>query len=413
MSRMKIIDALHQLDSHQYFDFIVWKAKRLKMLLVIEFVITFIGLAVIGTFVFKFQKNNNHPTGFDVEDVYHVSIVQYDKENQGLFGHSFNAEIIELIKSKSFIESYGEWNWNEPYHEGYTTFSGKNTVGDVDVESIHITRTGLNMDKIFNLNVIAGRWFNKTDKLPDYNPIVINQSLKEKLFKNRKAVGENIQVEENSFKIIGVIDHYKYHGEFSKPVDVLFYMNQFNNLNINSWGKQPTDFFRARPGTTIEQINKLSTTLSQNYPDYEVEIIPLKADRSKYFMKMWGPIIAILVVFAFVLFIVLLGLFGVLWYNISLRKTEIGLRRAVGANANRIFIQVIREMLSWASIGILIGILIVAQIPILKLYPVETDVFIASVVSAALIIYVLIILCSLIPGIQATKIQPSVALHEE
>ena len=412
MSRIKIIDALHQHDSHQYFDFIVWKAKRLKMLLVFEFIITFIALAIIGTFVFRFQKNNSYPTGFDVDNVYHVSVVQYDKE-VGYFGHpGFEKEIIELIKSKSFIESYSEWSGNEPYHDGYTTFSGKETVGDIEVESIHITYTGINMDKVFNLNLIEGRWFDKTDDIPDYNPIVINQLLKENLFNDEKAIGENIQVRETNFKIIGVIDHYRYHGEFSKPVDILFYTNGFNR-HINCWGKQRTDFFRVKPGTTVEQINNLATNISQDYPDYEIEITPLKTDRSKYFRKIWGPITAIFIVFAFVLFIVLLGLFGVLWYNISLRKTEIGLRRAVGATANKIFVQVIREMLSWASIGILIGVLILVQIPLLKLFPVETDVFIASVISAALIIYLLIILCSLIPGIQATKIQPATALHEE
>ena len=205
----------------------------------------------------------------------------------------------------------------------------------------------------------------------------------------------------------------KYHGEFSKPVNMMFYTNTPNQMSYNSWGKLRTDFFKVKPGVTTEQINELVTKLSQNYSDYEIEITPLKSDRSKYFMKVWGPIIAIFIVFAFVLLIVLLGLFGVLWYNISLRKTEIGLRRAVGANQNRIFIQVIKEMMSWASIGIVIGIIILAQIPLLKLFSVELDVFIASVLSAAFIIYLLIILCSLIPGIQATKIQPSVALHEE
>ncbi|MCD4732273.1 MAG: ABC transporter permease, partial [Bacteroidales bacterium] len=403
MSRIKIIDALHQHDSHQYFDFIVWKAKRLKMLLVFEFIITFIALAIIGTFVFRFQKNNSYPTGFDVDNVYHVSVVQYDMEG-GYFGHpGFEKEIIELIKSKSFIESYGEWTWNEPYHDGYTTFSGKETVGDIELESIHITHTGINMDKVFNLNLIEGRWFDKTDDIPDYNPIVINQLLKENLFNDEKAIGENIQVRETNLKVIGVIDHYRYHGEFSKPVDILFYTNSYNKLSINCWGKQRTDFFRVKPGTTVEQINNLATRISQNYPDYEIEITPLKTDRSKYFRKIWGPVVAIFIVFSFVLFIVLLGLFGVLWYNISLRKIEIGLRRAVGATSNKIFIQVIREMLSWASIGILIGVLILVQIPLLKLFPVETDVFIASVISAALIIYLLIIFCSIIPGIQAAK----------
>ena len=416
MSRMKIIDALHQHDSHQFFDFVIWKAKRLKMLLVIEFIITFIGLSAIGIFVFKFQKNNSSPLGFDIEDVYRVSVSKYDKGGWSFFGEGWNPEqtdILKQVETSRLVYLYGQWMGNEPYIEGLTTFHGDETIGDAKLNEIHLTHTDENMDKILGLNVVSGRWFNESDKIPDYNPVVINQLLKEKIFQDIKAVGETIEIMTNKLKIIGVVDHYKYHGEFSKPVCMLFHINNLNNIDVNSWGGRRGDFFKVRPGVTPAQVNELGTNLSQKYPDYEIEITPLKTDKSKYFMKIWGPIIAVIIVFAFVMLIVLLGLFGVLWYNVSLRKTEIGLRRAVGANQNKVFVMVIKEMLSWANIGIAIGIVLMVQIPLLKLFPVEPGVFVASIISAALIIYLLIILCSLIPGIQAAKIQLATALHEE
>lgn len=416
MSRMKIIDALHQHDSHQFFDFVIWKAKRLKLLLVVEFIITFIGLAAIGIFVFKFQKNNGVPVGFNVKDVYHVWVGEYDGDSHYFQGNNTNSkitDILEQVETNPFVQLYGKWTYNEPYHDGYTTFNGRETIGDVSVEEIHITKADENMDKILGLNTIEGRWFNKSDDRPDYYPIVINRLLKEKLFKNERAIGEQVEILNNKFTIIGVIDNYKYHGEFSEPTYMMFFRNQFKNMSYNSWGRKKTDFFKVKPGVTSAQVNELATNLSQKYPDYEIEITPLKTDKSKYYMKIWGPIMAVIIVFAFVLLIVLLGLFGVLWYNVSLRKTEIGLRRAVGANQNKVFTMVIKEMLSWANIGIAIGIVLMIQIPLLKLFPIEPGVFVASIISAALIIYLLIILCSLIPGIQATKIQPATALHEE
>lgn len=416
MSRMQIIDALHQHDSHQFFDFVIWKAKRLKLLLVIEFVITFTGLVAIGIFAFKFQQNNAVPVGFKVDDVYHIWVSEYDGDSHYFQGNNKNskiADILEQVETNPIVQLYGKWTYNEPYHEGYTTFNGPETIGDINVEEIHITEADENMDKILGINTIEGRWFNKSDDRPDYYPIVINRLFKEKLFKNGKAIGKQIEILDNEFTIVGVIDNYKYHGEFSEPTYMMFYRNQFKNMNYNSWGRRKTDFFKVRQGVTPAQVNELATNLSQKYPNYEIEITPLKTDKSKYYMKIWGPVIAVVVVFAFVLLIVLLGLFGVLWYNVSLRKTEIGLRRDVGANQNKIFIQIIKEMLSWANIGIIIGIVLMAQIPLLKLFPVEPGVFVASIISAAFIIYLLIILCSLIPGIQAARIQPATALHEE
>ncbi|MCG8308185.1 MAG: ABC transporter permease [Cytophagales bacterium] len=414
MSKMKIVDALHQQDAHHYFNFIIWKAKRLKMLLAVEFMLTFIALAAIITFVFQFQKNNRFPLGFDYNNVYQISANQYDRNFGTVFSpESTKKSIAELIESKNYIESYGEFRWNEPYHEGYTKINGIVKYDGIAVENIHLTETGPKMDDIFKLNVIAGRWFDESDDIPDHNPIVINQSLKEKLFKDKNAVGEKIQINENNLKVIGVIDHYKYHGEFSKPVDILFFMHQYDQMNINSSGKQKTDFFRVKPGTTIGEINSFARILSQKFPDYEIEITSLTAVRAKYFRKIWGPIVAVFTVFSFVFLIVLMGLFGVLWYNVSLRKKEIGLRRAVGADAGKIFTLVVREMLSWASVGIFIGALIFAQIPLLKLYSIGPGNFAFSVVSAAAIIYLLVAVCCLIPGIQAAKIQPAVALREE
>lgn len=416
MSRMKIIDALHQHDSHQFFDFVVWKAKRLKMLLVVEFIITFVGLASIGMVVFKFQKNNSAPLGFEVEDVYRVSVNIYDDESIGFGYGNYREEILNVLKEvegSSIIHTYGRWRGNEPYHEGHTTFCGRESELGVDLEKIYLTEADENMDKILGLEIISGRWFSKTDKIPDSHPVVISQNFKEKLFGEENAIGETIEIMGNKLQIIGVINHYKNHGEFSKQEYMLFHVNVMNNICVSSWGSAKGDFFKVKPGITQADVNELTTKLSQKYPNFEIEITPLTTHRAKYFMKIWGPIITLLIVFAFVMLIVLLGLFGVLWYNVSLRKTEIGLRRAVGANQNRIFTQVIKEMLSWASIGIIIGIVLLVQIPVLKLFPVEIDVFTASVLSSAFIIYLLIIVCSLIPGIQAANIQPAIALHQE
>ncbi|MBN1996143.1 ABC transporter permease [candidate division KSB1 bacterium] len=414
MSRMKIIDALNQHDSFHYFNFLIWKAKRLKMLLIVEFTITFIALAAICTFMYHFKNNNGYPLGFDFENIYQVSVSQYDNEGSGFFGGGgYNEDVFEWVKLNSLVEIYGEWSWNEPYHEGYTQVNGKVTYGDQVLEKVHLTQTGPNMDKIFKLNLIAGSWFMESDDRPDYNPLIINKTVKQKLFKDKKAIGETIQFCENYFTVIGVVDSYKYHGEFSRPVDIMFYMNGFNNLNINSWSRARTDYFRARHGTTLGDINNMARSVSLAFPDYGIEITPLAAERAKYFRKIWIPIVMVAIVFSFILLIVLFGLFGVLWYNISLRKMEIGLRRAVGADTGKIFTQIVLEMLVWASIGMIIGLFIFAQVPLLKLISLDIQNFTSSVLTAGLVIYLLVGFCSLIPGLQAAKIKPALALHEE
>ncbi|MBA7556123.1 hypothetical protein ES705_48821 [subsurface metagenome] len=118
-------------------------------------------------------------------------------------------------------------------------------------------------------------------------------------------------------------------------------------------------------------------------------------------------------VLGFLIFNSIAGLFGVLWYNISLRKSEIGLRVAVGASKSNIYKQFIGEMLVLATLGIIPGLIIAAQFPILKVFNIQPKVYIIAMLAATLLIYLLVTLCAILPSAQAAKIQPAIALHEE
>jgi len=415
MSRVGIIDALNQEEMHKNFTLLARRIKRIKIILVIEFALTFFSMVVILTFVYRFQKNNSYPLGFNYKDVYQVSVSKYDEQGQGMFGETLgNDEIFDFIKASSFVKNYGNWHWNEPYHDGYTTIMGGiKYKGKQEKDEIYLTIAGAEMDKVFGLKLINGRWFDKSDDRPDYHPLVINQACKTRIFKDKNAIGEYIDISGNNCQIIGVIDNYKYHGEFSTPIEIIFSRTDLNNLGINCWSRTITDFFKVKPETKIEDINSMARVLTQKYPDYEINITSIDSVRDKYINKTLGPIAIIIIVFFLILLIVLLGLFGVLWYDISLRKSEIGLRRATGASSSRIFKLIVKEMLLWASIGMIIGLIFYLQLPVLDLFSIDSGIGLSAIISATLIIYALVIICSLIPASQAAKIQPATALYEQ
>jgi len=67
------------------------------------------------------------------------------------------------------------------------------------------------------------------------------------------------------------------------------------------------------------------------------------------------PMIILIIVAGFLIINVALGLFGVLWYNINLRKSEIGLRRALGASGNAVSKQLVGEALVLSTFALIIG----------------------------------------------------------
>jgi putative ABC transport system permease protein len=109
------------------------------------------------------------------------------------------------------------------------------------------------------------------------------------------------------------------------------------------------------------------------------------------------------------------GLFGVLWQNTTRRIPEIGLRRAIGANAGNIYRQIIAEQFLLSSGAMLVALLLLVQLPITGALgdSLNWTVFAAAAALSAGVIYLLSLLCSVYPGWRASRLSPTEALHYE
>jgi putative ABC transport system permease protein len=109
-----------------------------------------------------------------------------------------------------------------------------------------------------------------------------------------------------------------------------------------------------------------------------------------------------------------LGLTGVLWLNVTQRTKEIGLRRAKGATRRRIYKQILGELFIVTTIGLLVGVLVVVQFPLLDLMGFASpEVYTASIFISLGLIYLLTTVCGLYPSLLATRVHPAEALHYE
>ena len=169
-----------------------------------------------------------------------------------------------------------------------------------------------------------------------------------------------------------------------------------------------------RPGTPPAFEEALVKRMQGVAPDWSFEVRPLPQVRATAFRFFLTPLIVAGTVAFFLLLMVGLGLIGVLWQNLLQRTREIGLRRAAGASRASVHRQVLLEQLVLTSLGVLIGTLLVIQVPILHLIGVlSSQVFTAGLLVAMAAMYLLSVLCALYPSSLAARVQPAEALRYE
>lgn len=380
---------------------LIWNKKKQNFLLIVEMLVSFMVMFAVFTLVVYYYNNYKRPMGFVYENVWAVSynnnkLNTEDKDSIALFYETMKKTIAALpeIRAVSFVGS------NSP-------FSASTSNSNVTVNNVNMKANNYWVDddyaRLMQVNMIAGRWYSKLDDGAKYKPIVINATMKEKAFGNKDALGQHFKLNDDEVVIVGVVQDLKDKGDYWKQ-EPSHYMR-------SGWQNRMLVAVRPEAGAAFE--SKLNKLLTRTMPTANIEIEHLTKKRIAKNSINLVPMIILLVVAGFLIVNVALGLFGVLWYNISRRKAEIGLRRAIGASGNNILVQIVSETLVLSTFSLIVGSFFAIQFPLLNVFDMPAGVYLTALVLSILFIYALVIICAIYPGKQASNILPAVALHED
>lgn len=392
---------------------LVWNRKRSNALMILEICVSFLVVFVVATLGLFFLDNYHAPLGYEWKEVWNVRIGMGRTEANADNAAPQQAILTRLIQevrslepveaaAGSFVVPFDQGGWGGTYK-----VQGRSIDMGVD-------RATAGFDKVMGLRLVAGRWFEEPDATQSWEPVVIDQDLARTVFGTADPVGKTLfdpNPEEPQFRVVGVVSDFRKGGELTPNDNFLF---RFASLDHPQGGLLRNLLIRVRPGTPAAFEEALVKRMQQVAPDWSFEVRPLPQVRATAFRFFLTPLIVAGTVAFFLLLMVGLGLIGVLWQNLLQRTREIGLRRAAGASRVSVHRQVLMEQLVLTSLGVLVGTLLVIQVPILHLIGVLSQgVFTAGLLVAMAAMYLLSVLCALYPSSLAARVPPAEALRYE
>jgi putative ABC transport system permease protein len=209
--------------------------------------------------------------------------------------------------------------------------------------------------KTLGVPIVAGRDFTDQDVLARPWRVIISRSVAQRLWPNESAIGRNIILwkgqSENVAEVIGVAGDMR-DWDLADTPSLAVYMP------FNGGGMNPAHFVvhtTSAPTAIVPMVRSILAELAPTSPVSNVRTLDDLVGESVAARRFTMLLLAALAGLA--LLLALGGVYGVLAYSVSRRRTEIGMRMALGASASTVMRLVISQGMRPVVIGLAAGVL--------------------------------------------------------
>lgn len=389
----------------------VWNRRRANALLIAEIFVSFLVVFAVLTATIGFAGSWMSPLGYDWNGVWDVrmefDIETRDDEAKIAALRPEVKRMMDEIRQFPQVEAVASSN-TPPY--GFSTSVGTRTINGREVSLIWDDVTD-DFDDVMRVKMVRGRWFTAEDDAAADQPVVLDTKAARAVFGDKDPIGETFEGDERPLRVVGVVEEYRKDGETSEPMNLVFRRVAMNGAH----GQLGSHILvRVRPGTRADFEETLVNRLEAVAPDMVFRVRHLDRMRLTALRLRLAPVILGAVVALFLISMVALGLIGVLWQSVTKRTREIGVRRAMGATGGNVHRQILGEVVLLALIALIIGVIVVLQLPLLGVFSVMTpSAFTIGLLAALATILLLTVACGLYPSWLASRLTPADALRYE
>ncbi len=326
-----------------------------------------IALAVICNAAFIVQQRlakMDRPSGYDENNLVSVRIDGLESKNreQGTAGIEADLRalrampgVVSATATAALPLSGGGFGW------GYQRTPKP---GDPDAASASLVLSDQGTLETFGLELESGRWFtpDETTMAAGFNEfgamtppvLVITRALADKLFPEGGAVGGTV-----------------YDGSTMKPITVIGIVKKAQGYYVGNEGLERTAFtpimlasgeslfyvVRTQPGERANVQRDIESALLKVDPRRIIRNVRSYGEiRSGAYRNDRAMTITLLVVIGLLVAVTVLGVFGLMTFNVSRRRKQIGTRRALGARRRDVVKHFLLESWIITTAGAVVGV---------------------------------------------------------
>lgn len=412
----------------------IWTLRRQNSWIVLELVVVFFCLLAFSDLLWIRAKTYYEPTGFDTGNTFVLNLKQLEPIATDYIKPEENPQtpFDELSTLISRIETYPDIEYlSLSYH--CLPYSVGGVWNSLRVDSIFTKTFRQRSVTSSYFDVFRIRTFSNEPiriESSDHNQVILTKDVAEFLFGNaQQAIGKNVYygestTDDNPLQVISVSTRSK-RKEFN-PYEGSFYQiltmptlgkwletNNITGVNI---------CVRVRPESAKHFEQNFITDMGERLKENNLYISSVVSSQTLkdniVGKQIQTEIMPMIYVMIFVLITVFLGVFGTFWLRTRQRRTEIGIRMAMGASKKTVWNSMIIEGLCLMTIAILPGLLVYLNLlhaEVLDVWrlPFTFERVLIVFFSALLITMLIIVGGTSWPANRAASIQPVEALRDE
>jgi predicted permease len=215
----------------------------------------------------------------------------------------------------------------------------------------------------YGVKLVAGRDFTTADRAGAPPVVIVNQALAERFFGGKNPLGRTLRqpfhgpgdAAKPPWQIVGVVTDAAYESLRETAPPTLYL--PFEQTEARSWPSAVVTV-RSSTGQPSQIVKAVASAMTAAAPSASLTFNELNEQISG--LAVSERVVALLSAFfgALALLLASVGLYGVTSYGVNSRRTEIGIRIALGADTSSVVLLILRRVALLVGLGIAAGALV-------------------------------------------------------